>query len=131
MRNLHSINSRNPLSIAHLFHHLRITVSSPLIPCDRSLYITIDNIVHTLTPSPITSEATPHRFHLFLNQHDRLPYLRHIHNVDEQSRYHLEITTSLLETGLGSAQPRRRPMMLTTVQTLDMVTTFTFPAGSG
>ena len=75
-------------------------------------------------------ENAPHRLHLFLNPHDRLPYLRYIYDMDEQSRYRLEITSSLSERSPGSAQPRRRPMMRTAAYTPDLVTTFTFPADS-
>ena len=87
-------------------------------------------MLHTLTPPPLSGETPPHRLHLFLNPHDRLPYFRHIHEVDTHSRFCLEITTRLPETGLGSAQPRRLPMIRTTAHTPDKVTPYTFPADS-
>ena len=114
----------------HIFHHLRITATSPLIPRDRSLSITIDNVVHILTPAPLNGATPPHRFHLFLNPHKRMPYLRHTHDVNEHRRYRLEITTSLPEIQPRSSHLRRRPMMRTTAYTSDLVTTFTFPAVS-
>ena len=130
MKNLHSLHNRTPLSISHLFHHLRIIATSPLIPCDRSLYVTIDNVVHILTLPSLSGVTTSSRLHIFLNPHDDLPYLRHIHEVDEKSRCRLESMTSLPETGPGSSQPQRRPMMRTMAHTPDLVTTFTFPTDS-
>ena len=62
-----------------LFYHLRITVLSPLVPPDRLLYITIDNIIYALTSTGTTNVDTPYRLHLFLNPHNRMLYLRHTH----------------------------------------------------
>ena len=73
-----------------LFHHLRITVLS-FIPRDRSLHITIDNTIYTMTPTCTTNVTKPHHLHLFLNPHNKLHYLQHIHNVNEHSIYHLII----------------------------------------
>ena len=116
-KNLHSLQSRKPLSIPQLFHYLHITATSLLIPRDQQLYVTIDNVIHTLTPPSITGNTTPHRLHLSLNPHDRLPYLRHIYDVDDTSQYHLEITTSLPEIGPGFSQPQSWPMVRTTAHT--------------
>ena len=38
------------LSNPTLFQQLRVTASSRPIPCDILLYITIDNVIYTLTP---------------------------------------------------------------------------------
>ena len=66
-----------------VFHHLRITVVSPFILQDRSLYFTIDNVIYALIPPCVDTMATPHRLHFFLNPHNRMPYLQHTHDVDE------------------------------------------------
>ena len=58
-----------------IFHHLRIIAMSTLLPSDRTLKITLDNTIHTLTPPHTRSVAIPHHLHLYLNPHDRLPYL--------------------------------------------------------
>ena len=63
------------------FHHLRITALSPLIPRDRSLHLTIHNIIYALTPPCTTTLDTPHRLQRFLNPHNRMPYLIHIHTT--------------------------------------------------
>ena len=130
MKNLHSLHDRKPISFPPLFHHLRIIATSPLPPRGSSLSITLDNVVHILTPSPLNGATPPHRLDLFLNSHNHMPYLRYTHDVDEHTRYRLEITTSLPETHLRSSHLRRHPMMHTTVHTPDLVTTLTFPAVS-
>ena len=48
-----------------------------LLPSDITLRITFDYIIHTMTPPRTGSVATPHHIHLYLNPHDRLPYLQH------------------------------------------------------
>ena len=88
-----------------VFHHLRITVVSPLILQDRSLHLTIDNVIYALTPPCADIMATPHRLHFFLNPHNRMPYLQHTNDVDAQSTYHLVITTSLPSTCSKSKRP--------------------------
>ena len=128
MKNIHSLHNRTSLSLPQLFHHLRITATLPLIPRGRTLSITLDNVVHILSPQALNGETPPHRLHLFLNPHNRMPFFRHTHDVDEYTRYHLEITTSLPETHSRSSHLRRRPMMSTTSHMSDLVTTFTFPA---
>ena len=64
-------------TISHrvIYHHLRVTAMSTLIPCDRTLKITLDNTIHILTPPRTGSVAIPHHLHLYLDPHDRLPYL--------------------------------------------------------
>ena len=133
MKNLHSLHNRNKLLLLPpLFHHIRITATSPLLLRNRSLSITLDKIVHIMTPPTLNGDTPPHRLHLFLNPHNRMPFLRHTHDVDEHTRYRFEITTSLPETHSRSSNPNlwRRPMMRTTPRTPDLVTTFTFPAAS-
>ena len=64
MKGLHSFRylirsgQHKKLSNQTLFHHLRITALPPLIPRNRSLYITIDNIIYALTPPCTTNMAT-------------------------------------------------------------------------
>ena len=131
VKNLHSLHDRNkPISLPPLFHHLRITATSLLLLRDRSLSITLDKGVHIMTPPTLNGETPPHRLHLFLNSHNRMLFLRHTHDVDEHTRYRLEITTSLPETHSRSSNLRHRPMMRTTSHTLDLVTTLTFPVVS-
>ena len=76
LHKLHSlINSIQDQTLSQrlIFHHLRITAMSTLLPSDRTLTITIDNNLHLLTPPRTGSVATPHHLHLFLNPHDRPP----------------------------------------------------------
>ena len=86
IKNIHSLHNRTPLSLPQLFYHLRITATSPLLPRDWSLSITLDNVVHILSPPTLNGETPPHRLHLFLNPHNRMPFLRHTHDVDEHTR---------------------------------------------
>ena len=109
-------------------HHLRITALSTFIPCDTSLHVTIDNTVHVLTPPLPSIVDPPYRLHFFLNPRDRLPYLRHIHDVNAQIRYCLDIITSLPATGSNNSWCR--PMMLTRAHVPDLVATLTFPVDS-
>ena len=89
MKNLHSLHDLNHLTILHMFNHLCITTVSPLIPRDRTVYVTVHQITYPLTP------ATPHHLHLFLNPHNRHPYLLHTHRLTDQPTRRLEITTTL------------------------------------
>ena len=59
-----------------------------------------------------------------------MPFLQHTHDVNEHTRYRLEITTSLPETNSRSSHLRRRPITRTTSHIPNLVTTFTFPADS-
>ena len=113
-----------------LFHHLRITAISALTPRDRTLKITLANTIHIMTPPRTGSVATPHHLHLFLDPHDRTPYLQHICTGHEPAPYRLIIATSLPTPRSASAQARRRPMLRTTAHAPDLVTTLTFPADS-
>ena len=132
MKNLHSLHDRNTLLLLPPpFHHLRITATSPLLPRDRLLSITLNKVVHLITPPTLNGETPPHRLHLFLNPYNRMPFLRHTHDVDDRTRYRLEITTDLPETHSRSSNLQRRRMMVrTTSHTPDLVTTFTFPTAS-
>ena len=81
MNNLYSLHDRKPLTILHMFRHLCITAASPLIPSDRTVYVTVYQITHPLTPTRAAQVDTPHRLHLFLNPHNRHPYLLHTHKL--------------------------------------------------
>ena len=59
-----------------------------------------------------------------------MSYLRHTHDVDEQTWHRLEITTTLLSTRPQFKWSNRRLMMRTTTHSPDLVTTLTFPADS-
>ena len=113
-----------------ILHYLLLTAVSPLIPRDRLLHLTMDNIVYELILPYATTLDTPHRLHLFLNPHNRILYLRHIHDVDERTTRRLEITTTLPSKSLPPSGPNRRPMMRTTTHIPDLVTTLIFPANS-
>ena len=119
-------------NLTHLiiFHHLRITAMSALIPSDRTLTVTLNNTIHTLTPPRTVPVATPHHLHLYLNPHDQPPYLQHTYTGNEPAPYRLVVTPSLLTQRSASPQARRRPMMRTTSYAPDLVTTLTFPAES-
>ena len=67
--------------------YLRNTATSPLILCDRSLYITVNNTTSAMTPPSPTSEALPHRFFLFLHPHRHttpFPVYNTRHHIDSQ-----------------------------------------------
>ena len=113
-----------------IFHHLRITVLSPLLPKDRYLHLTVDNTIHHLTTPRTTNVDPPHNLQLYLNPHDRLPYLQHTYTWNEPTSYRLIITTSLPCQRSGSSSERRRPMLRTTAHDPDLVTALTFPADS-
>ena len=91
------ISSETDDTLCHkiIYHHLSLTAISPLIPRDKSLYITLNTTTYTMTPSYSTLDAPPHRLHLFLNSRGREPFLRHIHDIEGETTRHLELTTSL------------------------------------
>ena len=75
---LHSVvqsGENQHLSNRTIFHHLRLTTLSPLLPRDRSLYLTVDNAIHHLTPPRTSTVNPPHHLELYFNPHDRLSYL--------------------------------------------------------
>ena len=119
-------------TISHrvIFHHLRLTAMSTLIPCDRTLKITLDNTIHILTPPRTGNVTTPHHLHLYLDQHDRLPYLQHTCPGTNPKPNCLILTTSLPSQRTESSGTRRRPMLRTASHAPDLITTLTFPADS-
>ena len=126
---IHSIQDQS-LSLRILYHHLSITAISIITPSDRTLKITIDNTTHTLTPPRKTNVAAPNHLHLYLNPHNRLPYLQHTCPGPNSKPHCLIVTTSLPSRCPGSSSTRRRPMMRTTSHAPDLITTLTFPADS-
>ena len=99
---VHSGKYQN-ISTRTCFHHLRITTISPLIPRDRSLHITNNNIIYVLTPTGTTNVATPHHLHLFLNPHNCMPYLRHAYsNLISESASKAPPTIVFLRTETSS-----------------------------
>ena len=118
------ISSETDDTLCHkvIYHHLSLTAISPLIPRDRSLYITLNTTTYTMTPTSSTPDAPPHRLHLFLNSHGREPFLRHIYDIEGDTTRHLELTTSLPSI----TNPWRRPMMRTESHAPDLITTLTF-----
>ena len=136
MTQLHSLNGiiqanlNQNLTHRVLFHYLRITAMPTLLPSDRTLKITLDNAIHTLTPPRIGNMATPHHLHLYLNPHDRPPFLQHRCTGNEPTPYRIVITTSLPSQCSESSRARRRPMLRTTSHAPDLVTTLTFLADS-
>ena len=77
------------LSNRIVLYHLCITVVSLNIPRDRSLDITIENTIYTLTTRGTDDVATSHSLRCFLNLHISMPFLRHTHEVDERITYRL------------------------------------------
>ena len=136
MTQLHNLNSLiqsiqdQTLSQRIIFHHIHITAMSILTLSDRTLKITLDTTIHILTPARTRSVIIPHYLHLYLNPHDRLPYLQHTCTGIEPKSYRLIVTTSLPCHQYGSSNVRRRPMLRTTAHAPDLVTTLTFPAKS-
>ena len=123
-------NLKQDLPYRVIFHHPHITSMSTIIPSDRTLTITLDNAIHILTPSHTGNVAAPHHIHLYLNPHDRLPYLQDTCTATDTKQYCLIATTSLLRQCDGSSSSRRRPMFRTTSHVPDLVTTLTFLADS-
>ena len=136
MKHLHTLQhlihkeQHQKLSNQTLYHHLRITASSPLIPRDRSLHVTIDNNTYALTFPCATTMDTRYRLHLFLNPYNCMSYLRHTHEIDKRKTRHLEITTNISSTRSPSTRAQRRPIMHTTPHTPNLLTTLTFSAES-
>lgn len=99
------------LSNRTIFHHLRITALSLLTPRDRSLYITITNILYAIIPIDTIYVVTTHRLHLFINPHNPMLYFQHVHDVNEVTQQRLEITTTLPNLKSSFTQTRRQPML--------------------
>ena len=118
-----------------IYHHLLISAKSPLVSRDRSILLTIDNDIHSLTPiHPITKHRR-HFLHLFLNPYNRSPYRLYTfdggqHNLNSAAAQHLTISTSLPSSIIPSKRPTRNHMMRTTSHTPDLGTVLTFPADS-
>ena len=130
MKNLHSLHNRTHLTILHIFHHLCITAASPLIPCDRTVKVTINQTTYPLTPTRATTTTTPHHIHLFLNPHNRHPYVIHTHRITDQTTRRLELTTTLPSKTSVPGRAQRRPMLRTESHAPDRITTLTFPAST-
>ena len=95
MKSLHSLHARQTLNPLHIFHHLCITAASPLIPCDRTVKVTINQTTYPLTPTRATTTSAPHHIHMFLTPHNRYPYVIHTHRITDQTTRRLELTTTL------------------------------------
>ena len=95
MKNLHSFHSYKTLSIPTIFHHLRITATSPLIPRDKTMHVTVDQLAYSLTAPSASHQDIWNNIRLFLNPHNRLPYLLHTHGINEDTIRRLVITTTL------------------------------------
>ena len=130
MKNLHSLHDRTPLTILHQFHHLHITSALPLIPRDRTMHVTANQITYPLTPPRASHTATPHHLQLFINPYNCHPYLIHTHRLTEQTTRPLELTTTLPSTASIPGRPQRRPMMRTQSHAPNRITTLTFPTAS-
>ena len=80
----HSIRQENchSRSLRVLYHHLRISAQSPLIPSDRFVTLTIDNILYKLT------DTTPlqHTIHLFVNSYKGHPSFSNLMKISTNSR---------------------------------------------
>ena len=70
------LSNNTSVSFSIIYYHLLINANSPLVPRDRSISLTINNNIHSLTPStPNNPTLRPHHLHLFLNPYQRMPYL--------------------------------------------------------
>ena len=105
MRHIHAFHGKMHLDKSYrlsnrfVLHHLRITAVPPLIPQDKSLHITMNNIIYPLILPPcVDTVVTPRGLHLFFNPHNRMPYLQPTYNVDGQSIYRHLIITNLSST---------------------------------
>ena len=130
MMNLHSIHIHKTLFIPTIFHHLRIMATSQLIPHDRTIYVTADQIDYPLTIPSKSHQDIWHDIQLFLNPHNRLPYYLYTHKIDEDTIHHLMITTTLPCKTQISRESQCRLMMRTESHAPDRITTLTFPTTS-
>ena len=104
------------------------------MPRDRSLSLTINNNIHSLSPS-INPTLRLHHLHIFLNPYQRMPYLLYTcdgrqHTTDAVTTRRFTITTSLPSSLIPSKRPKRRHMTRATSHTPDLGTVLTFPADS-
>ena len=106
------------------------------MPRDRSISLTINNNIHSLTPStPNNPTLRPHHLHLFLNPYQRMPYLLYTydggqHTTSTVTTRRFTLTTSLPSSLIPSKRPKRHHMMRTTSHTPDLGTVHIFPADS-
>ena len=128
-----SVTHLLPLRV--LYCHLLISASSPLIPRDRYLSLTMDNTIHTMPPNDTHDPSTPlHFLHLFLNPSTGFPYL--LYTFDGQpntnpplcaANYHHNKSTQSFPS---SKRHRRQHMMRTTAHNPTLSETISFPADS-
>ena len=130
------LSNNKSISFSIIYHRLLVSANSPLVPRDRSLFLTINSNIHSLT---LTTSTNPtlrqHQFHLFLNPYKRETYLLYTcdgghHTTSAISTQHLAITTNLPSSLRLSKRPKPHHMMLTTSHTPDIGTVLTFPADS-
>ena len=136
LRRLHTIMyPSNTQNIPHriIYHYLLTSKKSPLVPRDRSLSLTIDNHIHSLTINHLSAPTIRlHNLHLFLNPYELVPYLLYTfvggqRNNCTVSTQRLTITTSLPSSLIHSKRPQRQHMMRTMFHTPDLGTMITFP----
>ena len=121
------------ISFRIIHHHLLLSANSPLVPRDRSISLTIDNNIHSLTPLGPIDQQQRYHLHLFVNPYNRSLYLLYTfaggqHNHHTVAPQHLTITTSLPSSLIHSKRPRRQHTMRTTFHTPHLGTFLTFPA---
>ena len=122
-------STNRPISHRIIYHHLLINANSPLVPRDRSLSLTIDRNIYSLTPTVDTTPTLrPHQLHLFLNPYKQESGGKHTNSA--VSTQHLTITTSLPSSLIPSKRPKRHHIMHTTPHTPNVGTVLTFPADS-
>lgn len=74
--------------------------------------------------------AIPHSLNLLLNPYNSMSYLRHTHEADDWTTYHLEIITILPSKLSRFNRINLHPMMRTTTHTSFLVSILPFPAES-
>ena len=137
MKLRHILHQENHHRISHrvIYHPLRVSTQSTIIPWDRSLNITLNNTIYTLTPRNTETTLTYHTIHLFLNSYQGSPDLQHTyngryHNQNKISPQRLTLTTTLSSTQSTSRKPQRQYTIHTMTDTHDLGRTITFPAYS-
>ena len=95
-----------------------------------TVYVTVNQTTYPLTPTRAAHTSTPHHLRLFLNPHNRHPYLLHKHRLTDQTTCRLELTTTLPSKASVHGRLQRWPMIRTDSHAPDCITTLTFPAAT-
>ena len=114
-----------------IYHHVRISAQSTPISKDRSLYITVNNSIYTLTPSRTdTTLVTTHTLQLFLIPHKKLSHLEYTYVGEINNQRNVSLQFFIINTNLPSKRStsKRRLLIRTTSYTPDLGRIITFLA---